>query len=96
MEGRLMDYLSEVHSTVPYSYFATLVRSVWVPAKDSDQRPTMVSEEAMHVRGRVHPEPYDHATAVADAQERLAHLMAGDWVIESLVVNGYSTKTAGT
>jgi hypothetical protein len=48
-----------------------------------------MTREAITMTGHVHPEPYDHATAVACAQDRLKLLVDAGWDVVDLRVLAY-------
>jgi hypothetical protein len=74
----------EKHSTVPYSYRARLLHSFRVGPERGE-----MTREAITMTGHVHPEPYDHATAVACAQDRLKLLVDAGWDVVDLRVLAY-------
>lgn len=86
--------VTEKPSTVGFSYRARLQLWDRVNDPDGDRDKGKTVYHHMHLLGRVHPEPYNHATAVALTQQKIQPLLDLGWRIESLIVNAYDTKDA--
>jgi hypothetical protein len=92
------DEVRENISTVGYSYAAELERDEKVDKLKyelvGDERTLVPAGNArqthrMAVSGKVHPEPYNHPSAVVLAQRKLQPLVDLGWRIETLRVEAY-------
>lgn len=73
-------------SSVGYSYGVKLQRNERVPdAKGSNAR----QRHTLHMQGRVHPKPFDHATAVELVQQKLAEFLAEGWEVRDMQVKAW-------
>lgn len=78
--------VEQCFGTVAYRYGVKLVRGEKVPdSKGSNGR----QEHYLHMQGRVHPEPYNHATAVELVQQKIAEFLTEGWEIRDLEVKAW-------
>lgn len=82
--------VNEKPSTVPFRYRARMEKQGRFGAGCGGK--TEVHKAV--VKGRIHPEPYDHPTAVALAQEKLRPLVDLGFQVISLIVTAYSQEDA--